>query len=129
MPPKFGSDDFSGYAGFEEPQEGDTGDEGPRDERDGPELLWRTEYVEKLDNDHHVQKHEVKEVFWNEPYVVLSQRGNVPGDDKYKALGKTDKGRYLRVIYIEKLNGLLIISAYDMNQEERRRFEAKRLSQ
>ncbi len=123
MPPKFGSDDFSEYEGYEEPQEGDTGDE-----RIGPGLNWKPQYVEKLAEKHGVETHEVQEVFLNSPYIVPRGRGHVLGEDKFVALGKTDGGRLLLVVYLQQAEGLLIISARDMMPKERRLFEAKRPS-
>jgi len=41
-------------------------------------------------------------------------------------LGKTEEGRYLSIFFIKKLgNKALIITARDMNQRERRRYEKK----
>ena len=47
-------------------------------------------------------------------------------EDLYNILGRTGEGRYLSVFFIKKLkNKALIISARDMNQRERRRYEKK----
>jgi len=44
----------------------------------------------------------------------------------HNALGKTKDGRYLSVFFIKKINNkALIITARDMNQHERRRYEKK----
>jgi len=48
------------------------------------------------------------------------------GEDVYLALGQTDSGRYLAVFYILKKNrNVLPISARDMDDKERRRYERK----
>ncbi len=52
--------------------------------------------------------------------------GKVEGEDLYNALGKTEEGRYLSIFFIKKLgNKVLIITARDMNQRERKRYEKK----
>jgi len=44
----------------------------------------------------------------------------------YNVLGKTKEGRYLSIFFIKKLGNMaLIITARDMNQRERRRYEKK----
>ena len=54
------------------------------------------------------------------------QKGHIPGENLYAALGQTDAGRYLIVFFIYKLGcEALILSACDMNDKERRQYERK----
>jgi uncharacterized DUF497 family protein len=49
------------------------------------------------------------------------QKGRVPGEDLYAALGRTESGRYLITFFIYKrTHEALIISARDMDEKERR---------
>lgn len=58
--------------------------------------------------------------------VFKSEGGKVEGEDLYNALGRTKSGRYLSIFFIKKLNSkALVITARDMNQRERRRYEKK----
>ena len=48
------------------------------------------------------------------------------GEHLYNALGRTGVGRYLSVFFIKKLNNkAMIITARDMNRNERKRYEKK----
>ncbi len=52
------------------------------------------------------------------------ESGHRPGEDVYAAIGQTDAGRYLIVFFIHKpANTALILSARDMDEKERRRYE------
>jgi uncharacterized DUF497 family protein len=56
------------------------------------------------------------------------QRGERAGEDVYMALGQTNAGRYLTVLFIykKKAKEALILSARDMAKKERKRYEKKR---
>lgn len=75
---------------------------------------------------HQVLTDEVEEVFGNAPRFNLASKGNVAGENVYRALGQTDDGRYLTVFFIYKRGGkALPISARDMDAKERRRYGKK----
>ena len=60
------------------------------------------------------------------PRVFRGPRGHYPGENVYYALGRTEAGRYLFVVFIRKLDGRgLILSARDMTSKERRKFGRK----
>lgn len=70
--------------------------------------------------------HEVEEVFSGNFRIFKRESGKVEGEDLYNALGKTEAGRHLSVFFIKKLgNRALIITARNMNQRERKRYEKK----
>lgn len=70
--------------------------------------------------------HEVEEVVSGNYRIFKRESGKVEGEDLYNVLGRTRAGRYLSVFFIKKLgNKVLIITARDMNQRERRRYEKK----
>lgn len=82
--------------------------------------------VEKLAWKHSVLPHEVEEVLSGKCRILKSERGKVEGEDLHNALGRTEEGRYLSVFFIKKLgNKALIITARDMNNKERKRYEKK----
>ncbi len=69
---------------------------------------------------------EVEEVLFGRPLYRKIQRGHIRGEDLYAAFGTTDAGRYLSVFFIHKIDGqAVILSARDMDQKERRRYERK----
>jgi len=89
-------------------------------------FIWLREVVEKLEVKHGVLPVEVIEVFDNQPKIRFMQRGNQSGEDVYIALGQTDAGRYLSVLYIAKTNHkALILSARDMARKERKLYAKK----
>ena len=57
------------------------------------------------------------------PLYRKVQKGHVPGEDLYTALGQTDAGRYLIIFFIYKpTREALILSARDMEAKERRQY-------
>lgn len=90
------------------------------------ECLWKKQFIEKLEQKHQVLKDEVEEVFGNNPRFNFIAKGDVTGQNLYRALGRTDAGRYLTVLFIQKRAGLaLVVSARDMTRRERRRYGKK----
>jgi uncharacterized DUF497 family protein len=90
------------------------------------DFIWLPDILEKLAVKHHVIQDEVEEVFFNRPRYRLVESGHRPGEDVYAASGQTDVGRYLIVFFIHKpANTALILSARDMDEKERRRYERK----
>ena len=88
--------------------------------------LWKKQFIEKLEQKHHVSKDEVEEVFRYSPRFKFIAKGNFKGEDFYRALGRTDAGRYLAVFFVYKHAGqALVISARDMTRRERRQYGKK----
>lgn len=88
--------------------------------------LWKKQFIEKLEQKHHVSKHEVEEVFANHPRFNFIAKGDVKGEDFYRALGRTDAGRYFAVFFVHKHAGqALVISARDMDAKERKLYGKK----
>ncbi len=91
------------------------------------DVIWRPQFIEKLASKHNVKTMEVEEILTNRPYFRLVSKGNRPGENVYSAMGQTDTGRYLIVIFILKAHHrALIISARDMSRTERRNYERTR---
>jgi len=90
------------------------------------DIIWLDAIVEKLAWKHRVLMSEVEEVLTGQCRIYRKETGNVDGEHLYNALGKTGAGRYLSVFFIKKLNNkALIITARDMNKNERKRHEKK----
>jgi len=86
-------------------------------------IVWLRVIVDKLAFKHHVEPHEVEELLDNRPRIRFVEKGERKGEDVYLALGQTDAGRYLAVLFIHnKTNEALILSAREMADKERRRY-------
>ncbi|MGH9838366.1 MAG: BrnT family toxin [Blastocatellia bacterium] len=90
------------------------------------DFIWLPDIIDKLAVKHQVTQDEVEEIFFNHPKYRFVEYGDRTGEDVYAALGQTDAGRYLIAFFIQKPgNRALILSARDMDQKERRRYERK----
>jgi uncharacterized DUF497 family protein len=90
------------------------------------DLLLKSYVIDKLAWKHNISELELRQVFNNEPKIRRIERGKIKGEDLYVALGRTDAGRYLVVFFIMKTSKeALIVTARDMTEKERRRYEKK----
>jgi len=82
--------------------------------------------VDKLTWKHQVDPEEVEEALNNRPKIRFVEKGERKGEDVYLALGQTDAGRYLAVLFIyKKTKEALILSAREMANKERRQYGKK----
>jgi uncharacterized DUF497 family protein len=89
-------------------------------------LIWLAEIIEKLEQKHHVQQEEVREVFRRRPRFRFVEKGHRRGENVYVAQGRTEAGRYVNVFFVYKKNQrALILSARDMTPTERRQYGKK----
>ena len=59
-------------------------------------------------------------------YKYKNEKGDIPGEDVYSALGQTEAGRFLIVFFVyKKTKEALVISARDMDSKELRLYEKK----
>ena len=90
------------------------------------DFIWLPDILEKLAVKHQLTQNEVEDVFYNGPRYLFIELGYRVGEDVYAASGQTDAGRYVIVFFIQKANNAaLILSARDMDKNERRRYEHK----
>ncbi len=90
------------------------------------DIIWMPHIVDKLAWKHHVMPYEVEEILFRHPVYRKMQKGHIPGEDLYAALGQTEAGRYLIVFFVYKTTReALLISARDMNKQERRQYERR----
>jgi uncharacterized protein len=91
-------------------------------------FIWLEQFIEKLFVKHGVETDEVEAVFYNQPRIEKAGSGTVQGENLYRALGQTEDGRYLTIIFVYKpvQQKVLVISARDMDRKERKRYEREK---
>lgn len=90
------------------------------------DFIWLPTIVEKLIDKHGVSPEEVEQLFFRKPHFKFVESGLRSGEDVYAATGQTDGGRYLIAFFIWKdKNTALIISAREMDKQERRQYGRK----
>ncbi len=74
---------------------------------------------------HGVTPVEAEQVFLNEPVIITPAVSHSGSEQRYRALGRTDAGRQLTVIFTLRENATLfrVISARDMHRKERAIYE------
>ncbi len=89
-------------------------------------VIWLTNIIDKLAVKHHVETYEVEEVLENKPRFRFIEKGDRKAENVYMALGQTEAGRYLTVLFIYKTTKeALILSARDMAKKERKMYDRK----
>jgi uncharacterized DUF497 family protein len=89
-------------------------------------IIWLDEIIEKLILKHNVSQIEVREVLDNNPHFRFVEKGHYPEENVYAAMGQTNSGRYLIVFFVYKKDrSALILSARNMTDAERRRYEQR----
>jgi uncharacterized DUF497 family protein len=72
---------------------------------------------------HRVTASECEQVFFNRPLVAGMDPSHSKTEDRYHALGVTDAGRLLFIVFTVRQNKIRVISARDMNRRERKVFD------
>ncbi|MGH7901016.1 MAG: BrnT family toxin [Thermodesulfobacteriota bacterium] len=90
-------------------------------------IVWLQKIVDKLKQKHRVSIDEVEEIFpSSRTRFRFVEKGDIPGEDVYSALGQTKAGRFLIVFFVyKKTKEALVISARDMDSKESRLYEKK----
>jgi len=73
---------------------------------------------------HKVSNSECEQIFFNRPLVVHVDAKHSNYEDRYYALGTTDLGRKLFIVFIIRNKKIRILSAKDMSRKERKIYEA-----
>jgi Uncharacterized protein conserved in bacteria len=90
------------------------------------DFIWLPNILGKLAVKHNVNQDEAEEVFFNHPKYRFVEAGYRESEDVYAAFGRSNEGRYLIVFFVHKpTNIALILSARDMDKNERRLYERK----
>lgn len=69
---------------------------------------------------HKVSDIECEEAFFNMPLVVFPDRAHSKIEERYYVLGKTNRDRFLFLVFTVRGDKIRIISARDMTKKERR---------
>lgn len=89
-------------------------------------IIWLDAIIEKLAWKHHVQPTEIIEVLNDVPKFRFVEKGHRAGEDVYAALGRTKAGRYLIGFFIYRNDhSIVVLSARDMTDAERKRYDRK----
>ena len=80
---------------------------------------WDKANAEKNWLKHSVTPSECEQIFFNMPLILENDEKHSQKEDRYYALGKTDKHRLIFVVFTIRNNHIRIISARDVNKKER----------
>ena len=81
---------------------------------------WNAGNSEKIRVKHGVSPIECEELFFNSPLFIGSDERHSAGEERFYALGQTDSGRLLFVVFTIRERLVRAISARDMNRKEKR---------
>ncbi|HEX9156385.1 MAG TPA: BrnT family toxin [Syntrophales bacterium] len=72
---------------------------------------------------HRVSAVECEQVFFNRPVIVAEDTEHSRQEERMFALGQTDAGRLLFVVFTVRRDLIRVISARDMSKRERKEYE------
>lgn len=78
---------------------------------------------------HRVSRSECEEIFFNRPLVVAEDSQHSQEENRFLALGHTDRGRRLFLVYALRHDRIRVISARDMTPREKRVYEAEMVNE
>src|SRR4030067_568645 len=81
---------------------------------------WDERNLPKIWERHKVSGAECEQIFFNHPLVAVRDEKHSGEEDRYYALGHTDAGRLLFVVFAIRNKLVRPISARDMNRKERK---------
>lgn len=67
---------------------------------------------------HSVRDNEAEEVFLDDKKKTFKDKLHSDGEERFRVIGKTKKGRLLFVAFTKRKNKIRIISARDINKKE-----------
>ena len=85
---------------------------------------WDTGNITKSRQKHDVSPSECEQIFFNHPLVVARDERHSDQEDRFFALGQTDAGRLLFVVFVVRKDIIRVISARIMNRKERKVYES-----
>ena len=88
------------------------------------DIIWKEQFIEKLEIKHNVAIYEAEEALYSNPLVRKVAKGRVRGQNIYSAQAQITDGRYLIVFFIRKKHdSALPISVREMTQTERKYYD------
>lgn len=73
---------------------------------------------------HRVSASECEQLFFNRPLIAMPDPQHSTGEPRFYALGQSDGGRHLFVVFTVRNQLIRVISARDMSHKERKVYEA-----
>jgi len=86
---------------------------------------WDHGNINKNWDKHRVHHLECEEIFFNEPIVTKVEKRGVSQEERVCALGMTNEGRFLFVVFTIRRERIRVVSAQDMNKKERKIYHEK----
>lgn len=84
---------------------------------------WDEHNREKNQTSHQVEQGECEELFFNQPLVIKEDMLHSGNENRFHALGITDAGRRLLIVFTVRGDKIRVISARDMSRRERAVYE------
>jgi uncharacterized DUF497 family protein len=85
---------------------------------------WDDANSRKIWDKHHVTPSECEQVFFHRPLLVADDVKHSQKENRSYALGQTDDGRLLFVVFTVRRNLIRVITARDMSRKEREAYES-----
>ena len=85
---------------------------------------WDEHNAEKNRQKHRVSPAECEQIFFNRLLAVADDVRHSERENRFYALGHTDAGRTLFVVFTVRKDHIRVISARDMNRKERKVYQA-----
>jgi uncharacterized DUF497 family protein len=86
---------------------------------------WDHGNTGKIWKKHRVDFRESEEIFFNKPLEIFYDEKHSQEEERFAALGITDRGRKLAVIFTIRKRKIRVISARSQSRRERRYFDEK----
>jgi len=90
------------------------------------EFEWDDGNADKNWLRHRVSQAECEQIFFNQPLVTAEDSLHSYDESRHYALGQTDAGRLLFIVYTLREERIRVISARDMMPRERKEYEYAR---
>ncbi len=84
---------------------------------------WDEGNLSKNHEKHGVTNSESEDIFFNEPLIIADDQKHSVIETRWYALGKTNTGRRLLVVFTIRKDRIRIISSRDMNRKEQEIYE------
>ncbi len=84
---------------------------------------WDEGNAEKNWVSHRVSPSECEQIFFNLPMIVSEDVKHSQSESRYYALGQTNTGRGLFLVFTIRRDLIRVISARDMNKKERKAYQ------
>lgn len=88
-------------------------------------FAWDRGNIGKIWGKHQVDFRECEEVFFNRPLKIFYDEKHSQAEERFAALGVTDRRRKLTIIFTVRNGKIRVISARNQSRRERRCFDEK----